>query len=51
MAAILAVPTYEQPLGEKRTCAKFPSDISNIEGLVCVQSDKLTWLNRLSSSL
>ena len=39
---ISAVPTNEQRLGEKRTCAKFQIDISKTEGLVRIYADEQT---------
>ena len=45
---ILAVSTNEQLLAKKKTCAKFQSNISNTEGLVCVYTDRRTWLNLFS---
>lgn len=47
---ISAVPTSEQLLGEKKTCAKFKFDVSKTERLVLVYTGGLTWLIQLSST-
>ena len=47
---IAAVPTNEQLLCEKRTGAKFYIDSLKTEELVCIDTDRRTWLNQLSSS-
>ncbi len=36
---VSAIPTNEQLLGEKRTCAKFQINISRSEGLIRVYTD------------
>jgi len=44
---IQLVPTYILPATEKRLLEKFQLDSFKTERLVCVETDRRTWLDRL----